>query len=306
MKEYFCKVKPYTHTRVVSEELCFFGFFCVFFFCFSVFQFFLFSQFWSLLIYHGNKLKLAKKSVSSRTLQGNNFFRTDSWSDKYRLTDGLTRWKQYTPTTWFIVGGVVGGGGGGERGVKTYKQSTDHMIFISVTYHCTEVQPYYGTNKYQEHLWKIAASYTSHFFFILSILSLLVVIGSHSNQQISVAETHMSNRWSITFKRKVCIEVLLKYLHWNNMSVNGCFRRNLVLIGQAASEKMSIKSVNNVGADSAEAHGGLTNAYPISSRGAFGSCELKSKQITVNLLSHDTSFSLLRLVMEFHKNIQNR
>ena len=75
----------------------------------------------------------------------------------------------------------------------------------------------------------------------------------------------------------------------------------LVLIDQAASEKMSIKSVNNVGADSAEAHGGLTNAYPINSPGAFGSGELKSKQITVNLLSHDTSFGLLSLVMEFHK-----
>ena len=79
----------------------------------------------------------------------------------------------------------------------------------------------------------------------------------------------------------------------------------LVLIGQAASEKMSIKSVTNVGADSAEAHGGLTNAYPISSSGAFGSGELESKQITVNFLSHDTSFSLLNLVMEFHKSILN-
>ena len=79
----------------------------------------------------------------------------------------------------------------------------------------------------------------------------------------------------------------------------------LVLTGQAASE-MSIKSVNDVGANSAEAHGGLTNAYPINSPGAFGSGELKSKQITVTLFSHDTSYSLLSLVMEFHKNILNR
>ena len=80
----------------------------------------------------------------------------------------------------------------------------------------------------------------------------------------------------------------------------------LVLIGQAASEKISIKSVNNVEADNAEAHGGLTNAYLISSPAAFGSGELKGKQITANLLSHDTTFNLLSLVMEFHENILNR
>ena len=52
-----------------------------------------------------------------------------------------------------------------------------------------------------------------------------------------------------------------------------CFRWNLVLIGQAASEEMSFESVNDADADDDD--GRRTNAYPISSLGAFGSGELK-------------------------------
>ena len=74
---------------------------------------------------------------------------------------------------------------------------------------------------------------------------------------------HSNQTWRLIF---------IKNTHFKSRSEWVLQMKNLVLTDQAASEEMSFESVNDADADD----GRRTNAYPISSPGAFGSSELKS------------------------------